>query len=232
MDCYGFVYITTNLHNGKKYIGQTQYRKSMRASYLGSGKVIRRAIRKYGREAFFRETVFIAFTKDDLDFAERQIIADHDAVVSDDFYNIAPGGRASLGFTGKKHTAERNSLLSKAMKTSHHSAQKVTIDDITYNSLAQAAAGLGTSLGKIKKFVETGVHPSDQIHAGRGRVRGTQRSTRTTWVLTDERGRSEHVTGLKAWCEEHQVPYAIRDHQGSLYHGWILTRPSSTPSPR
>jgi len=115
MKPYGLVYLTTNLKNGMMYIGQTHYREVMRDTYFGSGKAIKRAVKKNGITAFKRETLFEAFTAEDLDWAERHFIAEHDAVRSRRFYNITPGGRASLGFTGKKHTAERNAALSAKM---------------------------------------------------------------------------------------------------------------------
>ena len=115
MKPYGFVYITTNMVSGMLYIGQTHYSDRMRSDYFGSGKAITRAIRKYGKSAFKREIIFEAFTKDDLDWAETFFIVEHDAVKSRKFYNISPGGRASLGFTGKKHSPERNKSLSEKM---------------------------------------------------------------------------------------------------------------------
>lgn len=39
---YGFIYITTNLINGKKYIGQ---KKGYNDTYLGSGKILKLAIK-------------------------------------------------------------------------------------------------------------------------------------------------------------------------------------------
>jgi hypothetical protein len=229
MKPYGFVYLTTNTENGKKYIGQASYRRSLRSTYIGSGKAIKRAIKKYGAHAFVRETVFEAFTKDDLDWAERTIIADQDAVKSELFYNIAPGGRASLGFTGKTHSLQRNQALSEAMLNNHPTAAKINIDGETYQGFQRAADTLGCTTRKIGVYLKTGVHPRDQVHKLNGYKRGVQVSARTTWILTSTNGHSENVVSLKHWCLEHNVPYAIRDHQGSLYHGWILTRPSLQP---
>jgi len=50
---YYFVYETTNNINGKKYIG---YHKTtnLNDGYLGSGKILHYAIKKYGRGAFSR----------------------------------------------------------------------------------------------------------------------------------------------------------------------------------
>ena len=51
---YGYIYITENLINGKKYIGKAKYKNESykNTNYLGSGKLITAAIKKYGRENF------------------------------------------------------------------------------------------------------------------------------------------------------------------------------------
>ena len=49
------VYCTTNLINGKKYIGS---HKDNGDWYLGSGVYLAKAIKKYGRENFVRETLW------------------------------------------------------------------------------------------------------------------------------------------------------------------------------
>lgn len=68
-DPYGFIYITTNLIDGKRYIGQKKF-DSYWKSYLGSGKHLREAVKKYGKENFSRNIVAIAYSKEELDDAE------------------------------------------------------------------------------------------------------------------------------------------------------------------
>lgn len=90
---YGFVYITTNHINGKKYIGQKRYDKANKwKSYLGSGIHLKRAINKYGSENFSKEIIEDCKTKKCLDEREKYWIEYYNAVKSDEFYNIASGG--------------------------------------------------------------------------------------------------------------------------------------------
>lgn len=51
MNDYGFIYMTYNLINGKRYIGKRKYDAAGKwVNYLGSGILLSRAIQKYGRE--------------------------------------------------------------------------------------------------------------------------------------------------------------------------------------
>lgn len=90
---YGFVYITTNHINGKKYIGQKRYDKANKwKSYLGSGIHLKRAINKYGSENFSKEIIEDCKSKELLDEREKYWIEYYNAVKSNEFYNIASGG--------------------------------------------------------------------------------------------------------------------------------------------
>lgn len=89
---YGFIYITTNMINGKKYVGRCcleTTRKNSWKNYLGSGKVLEKAIKKYGRENFSRTIISFAYTNEELNKQEMELIKFLDASNSDDYYNIS-----------------------------------------------------------------------------------------------------------------------------------------------
>ena len=82
--------------NGKKYIGQKILKNDWR-NYLGSGIHISRAIKKYGKENFSREIVAITYSKKELDKLEIEFIKNHNAVYSEDYYNLNFGGGSNAG---------------------------------------------------------------------------------------------------------------------------------------
>lgn len=86
---YGYIYLTTNLINGTKYIGQ--HKGIFDSNYLGSGKLIRRAIKKYGSENFNVLVLEYAPTKEKLNELEIDYIAKLKAS-GESNYNLAKGG--------------------------------------------------------------------------------------------------------------------------------------------
>lgn len=91
---FGYIYLTTNLINNKKYIGQHRA-QVFTENYKGSGKVLKQAFEKYGWSNFKVELIEECFSEDDLNQAEIRWIAQFDATHSKEFYNIAYGGAHS-----------------------------------------------------------------------------------------------------------------------------------------
>ena len=89
-DPYGFIYITTNLIDGKRYVGQRKFSNGWQ-TYLGSGKILQQAIKKYGRKNFKCELIENCETKEDLDNKEMYWIAFYRN--KSDCYNITEGGQ-------------------------------------------------------------------------------------------------------------------------------------------
>ena len=70
----GFVYLTTNIVNGKIYVGQRRFLddKKENADYIGSGgEHFKAAIKKYGRKNFKRRILKLCETSDELNHFEK-----------------------------------------------------------------------------------------------------------------------------------------------------------------
>ena len=87
---YGYIYITTNLINGKRYIGQHKADKFEGNRYIGSGAILEKAIRKYGKDNFKVEVLCECESAIELSNMEAFYIAKYDASNNTNFYNILP----------------------------------------------------------------------------------------------------------------------------------------------
>ena len=105
------IYLTTNTVNGKIYVGY-HHTENHYDSYLGSGKLILRAIKKYGPVMFTKIILGIFETKEAAEIFEAFIV-DKSFTLRNDTYNINIGGNVRVsygvnnGFYGK-HQSEKN----------------------------------------------------------------------------------------------------------------------------
>lgn len=90
------VYKTTNLVNGKIYIGKHET-DDIDDGYLGSGILIQRAIEKYGEENFKREILFECSTREEMNAKEAELV-NEEFLKRDDVYNIKLGGEGGFDF--------------------------------------------------------------------------------------------------------------------------------------
>ena len=90
------VYKTTNLVNGKIYIGKHET-DNLDDGYLGSGNLLGRAIEKYGRENFKREIMFECSSKEEMNAREAEFV-NEEFLKRDDVYNIKLGGQGGFDF--------------------------------------------------------------------------------------------------------------------------------------
>lgn len=104
---YYIIYETTNLVNNKKYRG-AHVCEDLNDGYIGSGARLKDAIRKYGKDKFSREILFMAFDYDAM-WAAEAILVDQSWVDRKDTYNICLGGRGSRGY--KRVTSDETLAL-------------------------------------------------------------------------------------------------------------------------
>lgn len=90
------IYKITNLINNKIYIGKHQT-NNLDDDYLGSGKMLQRALKKYGKENFKREILFTFSSEQEMNQKEAELVTE-DFCAREDTYNICPGGQGGWGY--------------------------------------------------------------------------------------------------------------------------------------
>jgi hypothetical protein len=97
------IYKTTNLINGKFYIGMHKTRNK-NDGYMGSGKLLKRAFEKYGRENFSTVILLECQTEEEMKLAEKILVV-FDLEVS---YNLCEGGQGGFSYINRSGLAVRN----------------------------------------------------------------------------------------------------------------------------
>jgi group I intron endonuclease len=82
----GYIYKTTNLINGKMYIGSSKKNPKDNWSYYGSGRNIVNAIKKYGKENFTKE--ILVESNNNIRLLEKQYLENVNARYNLKYYNM------------------------------------------------------------------------------------------------------------------------------------------------
>ena len=154
-----YIYLTTNLINGKIYIGQHKSEK-YDSSYYGSGKILKSAINKYGIENFSK--VILKFFDDKKSAEEyERFLVNEEYVNREDTYNLTIGGNVCIlcgeknGFYGKKHSKETIERIRKSKQgkpVNYPKSIKTTelkIGFNTFNSFNEACKFTGLTRREI-----------------------------------------------------------------------------------
>lgn len=111
-----YIYKIVNKLNGKVYIGQCINSVESTLNYYGSGKIIRAAINKYGKDAFEKTILEVCNTREELNKKEIEYIEKYDSVATG--YNISTGGNGgNLGETVNKKISE---TVKRLWKSGHY----------------------------------------------------------------------------------------------------------------
>jgi hypothetical protein len=106
------IYKSTNLINGKIYVGQDTKNNP---NYLGSGRILKFALKKYGIENFKKEILEECSTLDELNELEKYWIKKLNSTNKDIGYNVSFGGQTGW-YKGLKHTEETKKQYSLTRK--------------------------------------------------------------------------------------------------------------------
>jgi len=96
------IYKITNLINNKFYIGMHKT-NNINDGYMGSGKLIKRAIQKYGIENFTKEILHIFDNEEDMKNKEKELVT-----ISENSYNLLDGGKGGFGYINKHQLGNKS----------------------------------------------------------------------------------------------------------------------------
>jgi hypothetical protein len=109
-----YLYEIRNNINGKIYVG-VHKTKVLDDGYMGSGKIISRAIEKYGVENFTK-TILETFESQEEMFAREKEVVSEEFLSREDTYNLRRGGNGGwdyLNKTGKNNPEESREVRNK-----------------------------------------------------------------------------------------------------------------------
>lgn len=101
---YHYVYKTTNLINGKIYIG-IHSTEDLDDGYIGSGVAFRHAVNKYGKENFHKEIIHECSTREEASIIEATLVTESFCLKSTN-YNMRTGGDECYAY----HPATRKKM--------------------------------------------------------------------------------------------------------------------------
>ena len=99
MKTYYYLYQITNLVNAKIYVG-VHKTSDINDEYMGSGKVIRSAIQKYGANNFKKDILEFFDTSEAMYAREKEIVTD-EFLLREDVYNLRRGGTGGFDYLNK-----------------------------------------------------------------------------------------------------------------------------------
>jgi hypothetical protein len=114
---YYYLYEVTNLVNGRTYIGQ-HITDNLEDGYLGSGKALKSAIKKYGRDKFKKEILLFARNEKALNILEMMAVTPEFCALKSN-YNMKEGGNS-----GRPNPEIREKMRQKKLGARNHNYGK------------------------------------------------------------------------------------------------------------
>lgn len=114
------IYQVTHKESGKVYIGKHQT-SNLEDGYMGSGQLIRCAVKKYGVDAFDKEVLHVFETEIEMNAKEAELVTE-EFCLREDTYNLCPGGNGGWGYV---NTQLPNGMLGKSQSAKQRAAASI-----------------------------------------------------------------------------------------------------------
>lgn len=187
-DILYLVYETSHIDSGKIYVGKHQTR-NIDDGYLGSGKYLRSAIKKYGTERFTRRVLAVFQTKVEMDDYERHVV-DANFCLRKDTYNIKLGGEGGFDHINAAGSTSRIGVgrkLSEANRGKRRPALSRTSKAAVLDGRIILTPGEPfTAEHRVKAKSEESRRKRKETFAEQGHKKGSSNSSFGTMWITNE----------------------------------------------
>jgi hypothetical protein len=184
---YFTIYKTTNKINQKFYIGMHKT-DNLEDGYIGSGKLLKRAIEKYGIENFEKEILFVYNNIQDMIAKEIELITE-DEIKNPLCYNLTPGGWGGNRITDANHPIHQPDHCKKMRKAFCDSLSD-PLKKERFSIIQSEKMKKNHQAGKIKYDTFSGKKHSDESRlrmskAKKGKTFGANNSNFGTMWITN-----------------------------------------------
>jgi len=225
------VYKTTNLVNGKIYIGRDVNNSP---HYLGSGMLFIRALKKYGKENFVKEVIDVAINIDDLNEKEIFWIAYYKSQDPNIGYNIQKGGGSSfhcLSYEQQEEIRKKAIERNRERKFSEETKQKMRNsmlgkntgkrNDETREKMSQNRKGKGIGNDPWNKGKEVGAKLSTTKSGEKNPMWGKKHSEETKQKIREKSvGRAAYNRGISlkeyAFFRNEEIIYIAKGQREAI----------------
>lgn len=148
---FHIIYKTTNLLNGKIYVG-LHSTDNLNDRYMGSGWVLKYAIKKYGRKNFKREILLVLSDREEAREVEA-LLVDKEFIARPNTYNLQEGGMGVENQWGENNPAYgKVAHNAKGVLAEHLDGRRLKFD-----SIQDCAEALGFARANIRNLLYKGI---------------------------------------------------------------------------
>lgn len=238
---YGYIYLTTNLINGMKYIGQHSS-STFDKYYYGSGVLIKKALSEYGIENFKCEIIEWCDTFEYLNEREKYWIRYYNADLNENFYNKAMGGSNSKfclrdinhPWYNKKHSEESLRKMSESKQGENNPMYGKHHTDETKEKIKNAQLGEKNHMyGKSKEAYWYNKHRDEEtkkkISENRIKNHIASKENNPFYGKThseENKKKMSDASKNRTWINNGQVNKRVKNYEleNYLIEGWIKGR--------
>ena len=195
---YHYLYKTTNLINGKFYIGMHST-DDLNDGYLGSGTYLWYSIKKHGKENFKIKIIEFFKTRKELSEREKELV-NEDLLNESLCMNLKPGGQNPPlfgkynGFYGKKRTKEhKEKMLDGLLKK----LKDPIFNKLRNDKISKINKGRDNGKWKNRKHKET----SKQLMKEKAKLRIGNKNSQfeTCWIYKNNKNKKIKKDQIENW---------------------------------